>query len=917
MAISIGIIFIALASIAHTLPTPIKIGAIFHDGEEANYEAMKKALTTINEENVAPSFKLEPIIKWVNSSTDSFKTSLAACSLVEEGVAAIFGPGNPHTRNIVSSITSKFQIPHIEYSYRRMDDVEAAYNTVRAYPDGEKISNALADMLDAMSWRQFTILYETDDGLSRLQKLLWKHGPKDSPVTVRQMKPTYEKYSSEPNYRPLLKEVAKSTDFNVIIDADPEHFTTIVKQMHEVKLLRDYYNYFITSLHIAHKEMLPALNGTEANVTAIQIIADESFELPTVESAVLFDSVLLFHEALEVLQARLKINGHHPLAIKPEALSCADTETKFEAGLNLTDLMREISSSGRTTGLMKFDEDGGRTFEIKFQEYRLKEVFESATWVDGALTVMRTEKDREQSVLQAIEQMHFVVTTKVGDPWIIPVTDGSLRGVPIEDMRYEGYAVDLIHEIAEICKFKYTFQLVPDKQFGIQDPDTKQWNGMIGQLLNREADLAVCDFTITKERESVVDFTMPFMNLGISILYLSPEDKEPELFSFLSPFSADVWIYMATALLAVSIMFFIQARMSPAEWLNPHPCVSDPEELENSFSFKNCLWVTVGSLMQQGSDIAPTAGSIRAIAGFWWFFVLIMVSSYTANLAAFLTAVKMGVTINNIEELAAQSKIKYGSLGKGSTAAFFRDSNVTTYQKMWQTMMDAKPSVFVSGNAEGVDRVLKGKYLYAFLMESTAIEYAVERNCNLMQVGSLLDNKGYGIALPPNSPYRTQLSLAILQLQEKGILRELKTKWWMMGSKNCTRSEADDGALTIAHVGGVFLVLGTGIIAALIVAVSEFFWNIRKVAVEQKITPREALEAELRFAVDLSQDTKPVRVSQSTSRSASSEGSSGNNQSTRAVSTARSFLRLDIIDKIDLNSKKESTPTSKSNKIKV
>lgn len=73
----------------------------------------------------------------------------------------------------------------------------------------------------------------------------------------------------------------------------------------------------------------------------------------------------------------------------------------------------QISSSGRTTGLMKFDENGGRTFEIKFQEYRLNKVFESATWIDGALTVMRTEKDREQSVSQAIEQRHFTVTTKV------------------------------------------------------------------------------------------------------------------------------------------------------------------------------------------------------------------------------------------------------------------------------------------------------------------------------------------------------------------------------------------------------------------------------------------------------------------------------------------------------------------------
>ena len=38
-----------------------------------------------------------------------------------------------------------------------------------------------------------------------------------------------------------------------------------------------------------------------------------------------------------------------------------------------------------------------------------------------------------------------------------------------------------------------------------------------------------------------------------------------------------------------------------------------------------------------GSDIAPRAISTRLISSVWWFFNLIMISSYTANLAAFLT----------------------------------------------------------------------------------------------------------------------------------------------------------------------------------------------------------------------------------------------------------------------------------------
>lgn len=60
------------------------------------------------------------------------------------------------------------------------------------------------------------------------------------------------------------------------------------------------------------------------------------------------------------------------------------------------------------------------------------------------------------------------------------------------------------------------------------------------------------------------------------------------------------------------------------------------------------------------------------VAGMWWFFTLIMVSSYTANLAAFLTVDKMDNPIKGVEDLAKQTKIKYGAVAGGSTSTFFR-----------------------------------------------------------------------------------------------------------------------------------------------------------------------------------------------------------------------------------------------------
>lgn len=65
---------------------------------------------------------------------------------------------------------------------------------------------------------------------------------------------------------------------------------------------------------------------------------------------------------------------------------------------------------------------------------------------------------------------------------------------------------------------------------------------------------------------------------------------------------------------------------------------------------------------------APT----RIISGLWYFFALIVISSYTANLAAFLTMERMDASIENAEDLSRQSQIKYGAVLGGSTLQFFK-----------------------------------------------------------------------------------------------------------------------------------------------------------------------------------------------------------------------------------------------------
>ena len=76
----------------------------------------------------------------------------------------------------------------------------------------------------------------------------------------------------------------------------------------------------------------------------------------------------------------------------------------------------------------------------------------------------------------------------------------------------------------------------------------------------------------------------------------------------------------------------------------------------------------------------------RFASGMWYFFALIMIASYTANLAAFLTVETLERPIESVEDLAKQQDIWYGALAGGSTARFFENSNNDIYEALWQFM---------------------------------------------------------------------------------------------------------------------------------------------------------------------------------------------------------------------------------------
>lgn len=95
----------------------------------------------------------------------------------------------------------------------------------------------------------------------------------------------------------------------------------------------------------------------------------------------------------------------------------------------------------------------------------------------------------------------------------------------------------------------------------------------------------------------------------------------------MNPLAVEIWLYVLAAYCLVSLAIYICARFSPYEWHNPHPCDVDSEIIENQFTIANSFWFSIGTLMQQGSDLNPKVRYILHIAN-----GMMMIPIYTFNL---------------------------------------------------------------------------------------------------------------------------------------------------------------------------------------------------------------------------------------------------------------------------------------------
>nr|QBB73023.1 ionotropic receptor [Protaetia brevitarsis] len=448
--------------------------------------------------------------------TDILSANSTLCELTAEGIIGLIGPTYQTLAPILQSICANLEIPYVEYTWKPSGEPQNM--TINFFPESNLMAKGFAALVASMNWKSFTVLYETTESLAKLRDVLKINVPRELPMIFKQIHP-------DEDYRVVFKQIKNYTENTIIIDCELDRVIPILQQAKEVGMLEYHNKYFLANLD-AHTLDFSDLSTT-ANITTISLLnttlpilrhATKDWsdgrksrikpEEVKVEQAILHDAAYFFMRRYYELRV-----VDREVGFTPESLLC-DKKNILQHGFRMYHYMLSKSEElGESlTAPIRFDASGRRIdfnlYGVEIIEGKKEVIVDWNPSMGDEVNFRRNFTQQLQAAVENLRKVKVIVAARLGAPYVLKKT--SENG---DNATVEGFAYDLIKEIADDMNFTFEFKLYDE--YGKYNPATKTWNGLIKALLDRSAHLAICDLTITEARRSVVDFTLPFMNLDI------------------------------------------------------------------------------------------------------------------------------------------------------------------------------------------------------------------------------------------------------------------------------------------------------------------------------------------------------------------------------------------------------------------
>uniref|UniRef100_A0A663DUE4 Glutamate receptor n=1 Tax=Aquila chrysaetos chrysaetos TaxID=223781 RepID=A0A663DUE4_AQUCH len=397
---------------------------------------------------------------------------------------------------------------------------------------------------------------------------------------------------------------------------------------------------------------------------------------------------------------------------------------------------------------------------------------------------------------------------------------------PYTKLCCKGFCIDILKKLAKAVKFSYDLYLVTNGKHGKIVRGV--WNGMIGEVYYKRADMAIGSLTINEERSEIIDFSVPFVETGISVM-VSRSNGTVSPSAFLEPYSPAVWVMMfVMCLTVVAVTVFVFEYFSPVGY--NQNLTSGKRPGGPSFTIGKSVWLLWALVFNNSVPIEnPKGTTSKIMVLIWAFFAVIFLASYTANLAAFMIQEEYVDTVSGLSDRKFQKPqeqyppFRFGTVPNGSTERNIRSN----YPDMHTHMVK-----YNQRSVEDALTSLKMGKLDAFIYDAAVLNYMArkEEGCKLVTIGSgkVFASTGYGIALQRGSRWKRAIDLALLQLLGDGETQKLETVW-LSGICQNEKNEVMSSKLDIDNMAGVFYMLLVAMGLSLLVFAWEHLvhWKLR------------------------------------------------------------------------------------------
>ncbi|XP_072930624.1 glutamate receptor 1-like [Epargyreus clarus] len=832
----------------------IAVGAIFDQSTEETQYVFRYAMTVHNQNISSRRLELQAYVDIINTA-DAFKLSRLICNQFARGVFGMLGAVSPESFDTLHSYTNTFQMPFVTPWFPEKVIPPSSGlidHAVSMRPDYHK---AIIDTITHYGWSEIIYMYDSHDGLLRLQQLYQTLLPGVAPFKINLVKRVHN-VTDVIEFLMALEVHDRWGNKRIVLDCNAKNAKNIlIEHVRNVYLGRRTYHYLLSGLVMDDHWENEVTEYGAVNITGFRIVdhsrrmvrdlmdglkrMDPKFKgTISAQTALMYDGVHVLMDALGRLWRKKPEAFRNALrraaaqANQTKVIDCNPGKSwvvPFEHGDKISRLIKKTDIEG-ITGNISFNEEGHRyNFTLHVVEMTVQSAMvKVATWSDKqGLNLVRPRYTLLRSPISFDTNKTYIISTILEDPYLMIKPTSELDYTMRESSLYHGFCKDLADLLAKRLGIKYELRLARDGKIGGESA-TDIWSGIVGEVARKEVDIAVAPLVITPERLSLVELSEPYMSVKSPIFAVKKKPKQvSETFSFLKPLSKEIWLCVLFSFFAVSIVLFLVSRFSPKEWSSEsvdshmdHPISSTNEIiLHNDFSLWNSFWFSLGSFMQQGSDVVPRSLSGRIVGTVWWFFALILVCSYTANLAAYLIVERIAEPNIALQFPVPQTE----------------NSNVAT------------PPDFIDVQA-----------VVPFTPEK------VDPPCTPKVCG--YHHVNYAIAVSKGSPLREPINLAVVYLKKEGIIEKLWQKWQSsLPQPTCEAPKNEEPSITemtLGQVAGIFYVLVGGLALALAVALLEFCHHGRLEAARANVPLRAALRAKARLASRSERKTPPQRTPQ-------------------------------------------------------